>query len=149
MIIKLMCTQLHVSQCVAQQVGSSFRTSGEILTDLQLPPSIIVKHDNVTYINKAEIVTNLLHFLRETHDVGSVGCLKNIKQAISVARSVMEHTLETLLVGDDGEPHTLSHWWTIVSQKSRVKFLRIAIIIIELLTRSHVNKKSLIKQGGY
>ena len=37
-----------------------------------------------------------------THDVGSVGCLKDIKQAISVARSVMEHTEETLLVGDDG-----------------------------------------------
>ena len=34
--------------------------------------------------------------------MGSVGCLKNIKHAISVARSVMEHTQETLLVGDDG-----------------------------------------------
>lgn len=40
--------------------------------------------------------------LRVSHDVGSVGCLKDIKQAISVARSVMEHTQETLLVGDDG-----------------------------------------------
>ena len=39
---------------------------------------------------------------RVTHDVGSVGCLKDIKEAISVARSVMEHTQETLLVGDDG-----------------------------------------------
>lgn len=37
-----------------------------------------------------------------SHDVGSVGCLKDIKQAISVARSVMEHTQETLLAGDDG-----------------------------------------------
>jgi N4-(beta-N-acetylglucosaminyl)-L-asparaginase len=36
-----------------------------------------------------------------THDVGSVGCLKDIKEAISVARNVMEHTNETLLVGDD------------------------------------------------
>ena len=34
--------------------------------------------------------------------MGSVGCLKDIKEAISVARSVMEHTNETLLVGDDG-----------------------------------------------
>ena len=37
-----------------------------------------------------------------THDVGSVGCLKRIKSAISVARKVMEHTSMTLLVGDDG-----------------------------------------------
>lgn len=36
-----------------------------------------------------------------THDVGAVGCLKNIKSAISVARKVMEHTTHTLLVGDD------------------------------------------------
>ena len=42
--------------------------------------------------------------------MGSVGCLKNIKHAISVARSVMEHTQETLLVGDDGGcSFTLSH----------------------------------------
>lgn len=39
----------------------------------------------------------------ETHDVGSVGCLKEVKSAISVARKVMEHTEETLLVGDDGK----------------------------------------------
>ena len=39
---------------------------------------------------------------RETHDVGAVGCLKQIKSAISVARSVMEHTEQTFLVGDDG-----------------------------------------------
>lgn len=36
-----------------------------------------------------------------THDVGAVGCLKRVKRAISVARSVMEHTSETFLVGDD------------------------------------------------
>jgi N4-(beta-N-acetylglucosaminyl)-L-asparaginase len=36
-----------------------------------------------------------------SHDVGAVGCLKSVKQAISVARSVMEHTQETLLVGED------------------------------------------------
>ncbi len=41
----------------------------------------------------------------ETHDVGSVGGLKQIKGAISVARSVMEHTEETLLVGLDGGSH--------------------------------------------
>ncbi|XP_028397927.1 N(4)-(Beta-N-acetylglucosaminyl)-L-asparaginase-like [Dendronephthya gigantea] len=34
-------------------------------------------------------------------DVGSVGCLKNIRGAISVARSVMVHTDHTLLVGED------------------------------------------------
>jgi len=36
-----------------------------------------------------------------THDVGSVGCLKRIRSAISVARAVMEHTDQTLLVGED------------------------------------------------
>jgi len=36
-----------------------------------------------------------------TMDVGSVGCLKNIKNAMSVARRVMEKTYHTLLVGDD------------------------------------------------
>ena len=41
-------------------------------------------------------------FFRETHDVGAVGCLKNIKSAISVARHVMEYTEHTFLVGKDG-----------------------------------------------
>jgi N4-(beta-N-acetylglucosaminyl)-L-asparaginase len=36
-----------------------------------------------------------------THDVGSVGCLKRVKKAISVARKVMERTKHTLLVGED------------------------------------------------
>ena len=44
-----------------------------------------------------------------THDVGSVGCLKVIKEAISVARSVMEHTEETLLVGSDGRRGFKNH----------------------------------------
>lgn len=44
-----------------------------------------------------------MYWTRESHDVGSVGCLKDVKNAIGVARSVMEHTEETLLVGDDGE----------------------------------------------
>ena len=34
--------------------------------------------------------------------MGAVGCLKQVKSAISVARSVMEHTEHTFLVGDDG-----------------------------------------------
>lgn len=47
--------------------------------------------------------TNLcFFFVSVTHDVGAVGCLKRVKSAISVARSVMEHTSETFLVGDDG-----------------------------------------------
>eukprot|EP01112_Ceratiomyxa_fruticulosa_P013739 TRINITY_DN387_c0_g8_i1.p1 TRINITY_DN387_c0_g8~~TRINITY_DN387_c0_g8_i1.p1 ORF type:complete len:358 (-),score=56.59 TRINITY_DN387_c0_g8_i1:98-1171(-) len=36
-----------------------------------------------------------------THQVGSVGCLKNITNAISVARAVMDYTYHTLLVGQD------------------------------------------------
>lgn len=37
-----------------------------------------------------------------THDVGSVGCLRRIKSAISVARAVMNYTKHTLLVGELG-----------------------------------------------
>ena len=35
-----------------------------------------------------------------THDAGSVAGLKRIKNAIGVARAVMEHTKHTLLIGD-------------------------------------------------
>lgn len=35
-----------------------------------------------------------------TQDVGSVGCLRNISNAIGVARAIMEHTSETMLVGE-------------------------------------------------
>ncbi|EKX47020.1 hypothetical protein GUITHDRAFT_162876 [Guillardia theta CCMP2712] len=35
-----------------------------------------------------------------SHDMGAVGCLRNIRNAISVARSVMEHTSHSLLVGE-------------------------------------------------
>ena len=47
---------------------------------------------------------------RETHDVGAVGCLKEIKSAISVARSVMEHTKQTFLVGEDGTVISCGCW---------------------------------------
>ena len=36
-------------------------------------------------------------------DVGSVGYLRNIRSAISVARAVMEKTRETLIVGSAGK----------------------------------------------
>ncbi|XP_022110933.1 N(4)-(Beta-N-acetylglucosaminyl)-L-asparaginase-like [Acanthaster planci] len=35
-----------------------------------------------------------------THDVGSVGCLRRVKSAMSVARAVMNYTKHTLLVGE-------------------------------------------------
>ncbi len=40
---------------------------------------------------------------RTTHDVGSVGCLRRIKDAIRVARAVMDYTTHTLLVGELGK----------------------------------------------
>ena len=49
-----------------------------------------------------------MFYFSVTHDVGAVGCLKRVKTAISVARSVMEHTSETFLVGDDGMTYLLS-----------------------------------------
>lgn len=36
-----------------------------------------------------------------THDAGSVGCLKRVKKAVSVARQILDKTQHTLLVGDD------------------------------------------------
>ena len=39
---------------------------------------------------------------RESHGVGAVGCLKDVRNAIGVARSVLQHTKETILVGEDG-----------------------------------------------
>ena len=35
-------------------------------------------------------------------NVGSVGCLRNIENAIKVAQAVMNYTKHTLLVGDQG-----------------------------------------------
>ncbi|XP_065883752.1 putative N(4)-(beta-N-acetylglucosaminyl)-L-asparaginase GH22932 isoform X2 [Dysidea avara] len=43
-----------------------------------------------------------------SHDVGAVGCLKNVNNAIGVARAVMDHTSHTLLVGDDATNFALS-----------------------------------------
>ncbi|KAG7153285.1 N(4)-(Beta-N-acetylglucosaminyl)-L-asparaginase-like [Homarus americanus] len=42
-----------------------------------------------------------------THDVGAVGALRRVKDAISVARKVMEHTSHTLLVGDQATEFAL------------------------------------------
>ena len=39
---------------------------------------------------------------RVTHNVGAVAGLREIKDAIGVARAVMDHTGHTLLVGDLG-----------------------------------------------
>ena len=35
-----------------------------------------------------------------THDVGSVACLRGVREAISVARAVMTHTSHSMLVGE-------------------------------------------------
>jgi len=37
----------------------------------------------------------------KTHSVGAVGCLRRIKSAISVARSIMEHTTHSFLAGEE------------------------------------------------
>jgi len=50
-------------------------------------------------------LVSLLHVIvtcSVSHDVGAVGCLKNVKNAIGVARAVMDHSSHTLLVGNDG-----------------------------------------------
>ena len=40
---------------------------------------------------------------RETHNVGSVADLRDVKNAIAVAKAVMDHTEHTLLVGSLGK----------------------------------------------
>ena len=50
-------------------------------------------------------LVSLLHVIvtcSVSYDVGAVGCLKNVKNAIGVTRAVMDHTSHTLLVGGDG-----------------------------------------------
>lgn len=82
---------------------------------------ILTKFLNTKVKNSVEsFSTNLCYFfVSVTHDVGAVGCLKRVKSAISVARSVMEHTSETFLVGDDGMVLFLSY--TTVLQKVHSK----------------------------
>lgn len=43
-----------------------------------------------------------LSLTRDTMQAGAVGDLRRIKDAIGVARAVMEHTEHTLLVGESG-----------------------------------------------
>lgn len=45
---------------------------------------------------------------RTTHDVGAVADLRRVKGAIAVARSVMEHTKHTLLVGEQATRFAVS-----------------------------------------
>jgi len=45
-------------------------------------------------------LSQLLWSHRETHDVGAVGCLRRVSNAVGVARAVMEHSRHTLLVGE-------------------------------------------------
>ena len=55
------------------------------------------------------LVTSInLKYFRTTHDIGAVGALRRIKQAISVARKVMEKTNHTLLVGDQATQFAVS-----------------------------------------
>src|SRR3989338_3426795 len=47
-----------------------------------------------------ETTLDAMVFHGPTHDVGAVGCLRNITTAIAVARAVLNMTKHTLLVGD-------------------------------------------------
>ena len=71
-------------------------------------------------------LVSLLHVIvtcSVSHDVGAVGCLKNVKNAIGVARAVMDHTSHTLLVGDDGTNQD-SQWSVARPRKCKVNITK-------------------------
>ncbi|XP_069129820.1 N(4)-(Beta-N-acetylglucosaminyl)-L-asparaginase-like isoform X1 [Argopecten irradians] len=49
---------------------------------------------------KGEVTLDAMIMDGKTMDVGAVGCIRRIKDAIGVARAVMDHTGHTLLVGE-------------------------------------------------
>eukprot|EP01125_Pyxidicula_operculata_P012712 TRINITY_DN4189_c0_g1_i1.p1 TRINITY_DN4189_c0_g1~~TRINITY_DN4189_c0_g1_i1.p1 ORF type:complete len:337 (-),score=30.07 TRINITY_DN4189_c0_g1_i1:36-1046(-) len=70
------CTQCEIDQCeLTVGYGGSPDENGETTLDALIMDGV-------------------------TMDAGSVGCLRRVKGAIAVARAVMEHTHETLIVGD-------------------------------------------------
>lgn len=48
------------------------------------------------------LILSVFSVSRDTMEVGAVADLRRIKNAIGVARAVMEHTDHTLLVGESG-----------------------------------------------
>lgn len=46
---------------------------------------------------------------RDTMEVGAVGNLRRVKNAVGVARAVMEYTEHTLLVGESGTSTHIGH----------------------------------------
>lgn len=61
-------------------------------------------------------------FYRMTMNVGAVAALRRVKNAISVARCVMEHTQHSLLVGDQATQFAISMGFkeeTLETNKSR------------------------------
>ncbi|XP_041379258.1 N(4)-(beta-N-acetylglucosaminyl)-L-asparaginase-like [Gigantopelta aegis] len=71
----------------------------------------------------------------ETHDVGSVGCLRRVKSAISVARSVMEHTTHTLLVGELATKFAMNMGFTVENLQTNKSNDRSVL-------KSHVNREN-------
>ena len=64
---------------------------------------------------------------RVTHDVGAVSCLKNIKNAIGVARALLDHTSLTLLVGEDGNVFVTKSQKTVPMHFNICLYLRVCI----------------------
>ena len=50
--------------------------------------------------SQGEVTLDALVMDGPSHDAGSVACLRGVREAVSVARGVMEHTSHTLLAGE-------------------------------------------------
>lgn len=57
-----------------------------------------VNHSNT----EVKVNSTLFVLFSDTMEVGAVGDLRRVKNAVAVARAVMEHTQHTLLVGESG-----------------------------------------------
>jgi hypothetical protein len=67
-------------------------------------PFILLIDSHTITLNNPFLCTYIINCdFRLTHSSAGVGCLKRVKNAIGVARAVMNYTKHSLMVGEDGK----------------------------------------------